>query len=442
MTKTLLLFSALVCMQHANAQAQKKIAFSHQNAHPATPAKTTANASRLIAATTRSFQSGNLEIQDSAHCWYTSGYGYDYARDQWKFDHATDWDYDGSSYTEAYHVTNTIDANGHVTMSAFEEFDGSNWITDEIEKYSYNAQGQTTVELYASFDGSQWDSMRTTYTYNAQGRLAQQANENWDNSSSQWVQSDRFTNTYDANGNLTLELQEFWDGNNNQYAPVNRTTNTYVNNLLTVALFEYISNGQWINAGQTLYTYNAQGNVTLQENQNWGQGAWVPGNRITNTYNSTNDMITSTREDFILGQFETQGRRTMTYNNYHQVLVETEEGYNTTTGQFEMQDGNQEMRNYYEEYTNSVKDTKAAGGNFSVYPVPAKGVLHLRTSLNEATSATIQLLDMNGRVVKQQQLPTAKQFNTAIDIANLPAGNYIMQLNASGKVMTQKVTVE
>ncbi|MBL7726807.1 MAG: T9SS type A sorting domain-containing protein, partial [Dinghuibacter sp.] len=69
-----------------------------------------------------------------------------------------------------------------------------------------------------------------------------------------------------------------------------------------------------------------------------------------------------------------------------------------------------------------------------VYPNPAKNRLNINVN-NLPGKATIQLVDINGRVVMAQQMV---QNNTSLDISKAPAGIYLVRVNnADGKNLFQ-----
>ena len=78
-----------------------------------------------------------------------------------------------------------------------------------------------------------------------------------------------------------------------------------------------------------------------------------------------------------------------------------------------------------------------AAATFSVWPVPAHGLLHVAA---EANAQAAELLDALGRVVRQQALHGAGQFTVATD--NLPAGVYILRVQYASGTVARRVAVE
>jgi len=74
---------------------------------------------------------------------------------------------------------------------------------------------------------------------------------------------------------------------------------------------------------------------------------------------------------------------------------------------------------------------------YTVYPNPTNG--HLNVQLTEGTlKANMQLIDLSGNVVMQQQLEAFTQ----LDLLSLQHGMYVMYLEIEGRVYTTKVILD
>lgn len=76
-----------------------------------------------------------------------------------------------------------------------------------------------------------------------------------------------------------------------------------------------------------------------------------------------------------------------------------------------------------------------ASSNFSVYPNPSNGIINIANDIN-ATVSAIEILDLNGRVVKSQALLTN---GNQISINELSAGVYMLKLATSQGVVSKKI---
>ncbi len=73
--------------------------------------------------------------------------------------------------------------------------------------------------------------------------------------------------------------------------------------------------------------------------------------------------------------------------------------------------------------------------NVEMYPIPTSGLLNIDVEVTAATNAVVKVMDNTGRLVKTVlfDLDRGKNQNT-IDIGELPAGNYMVQLT-DGKAL-------
>ena len=84
----------------------------------------------------------------------------------------------------------------------------------------------------------------------------------------------------------------------------------------------------------------------------------------------------------------------------------------------------------------SVQDAPATDATvLSVYPNPAKNLLHISLNTNKYK---IRIIDMNGRTYTSLDCSG----NTEVDIQSLPAGNYILLADDGAIVHTHKIVKE
>ena len=79
----------------------------------------------------------------------------------------------------------------------------------------------------------------------------------------------------------------------------------------------------------------------------------------------------------------------------------------------------------------------------SVYPNPASNVVALDININEAADINIKMVDMLGKVIKNEQLGQAisGQFSTKLDVTDLEAGSYVLYLNIGEKEVVRRISV-
>lgn len=76
----------------------------------------------------------------------------------------------------------------------------------------------------------------------------------------------------------------------------------------------------------------------------------------------------------------------------------------------------------------------------NVYPNPNDGKFYIEMEGNLGGQATIQVLDLMGRVVMTQKMDTTPNYSSAyIEMENAPAGNYIIKIQTESEVFTKKI---
>ncbi len=93
------------------------------------------------------------------------------------------------------------------------------------------------------------------------------------------------------------------------------------------------------------------------------------------------------------------------------------------------------------EFISSIKELEL--NNFTVSPVPATDVLNISFDFDNNEEAMIQLVNVIGKVVAQQNTSLIKGTNTnTINVANLNAGFYVLQVKTSNGVSNTNVLVK
>jgi hypothetical protein len=96
-------------------------------------------------------------------------------------------------------------------------------------------------------------------------------------------------------------------------------------------------------------------------------------------------------------------------------------------------------------YTDVNEITKAkVDNNLSIYPNPSNGDVYVAFNTIDSESATLNVMDINGRTIKSENLGNKLngEVNYVFDTANLPSGIYIVSVNGtSGTKRVAKLIV-
>lgn len=322
------------------------------------------------------------------------------------------WDMLLLTWANTFKYIYTYNSSNKIAAMVTQHWDGTSaWITDSKNVYTYNAGNQLSFDQFQLWDGiaayvpsSQvtyyYDAAgnkinetsnsfvastpvfttQVNYTYNAANKQLTATHSDWNGAG--WDNTEMFSNTYDSSGNRTTRLHQTYDGT------------AFVNNMLH--LYSSFTGG------------NPQGEIA----QTWdttGGGTWVDTYKYTYTYNGGGKLTSATRQsnDISIG---------WTY-----AFGDTKSNY------------------YYGTFL-SVKDVTTAGGNATLYPVPAQSMVNIDLNWSKAQSATVVITDMQGKVVKSQNVPFGATQHIAVSVSDLATGMYLMNINGTeGQIVKQIV---
>ncbi|MES2678767.1 MAG: T9SS type A sorting domain-containing protein [Bacteroidota bacterium] len=96
-------------------------------------------------------------------------------------------------------------------------------------------------------------------------------------------------------------------------------------------------------------------------------------------------------------------------------------------------------RSYFAPYVVSVNEIPATittENNLSIYPNPTNGQVNVRFSVVDGESASVSVMDINGRIVKTESLGKlySEQANYSFETSDLSSGMYIVSINSSAGV--------
>jgi hypothetical protein len=96
---------------------------------------------------------------------------------------------------------------------------------------------------------------------------------------------------------------------------------------------------------------------------------------------------------------------------------------------------------YYYNNSVSVGKTPAAITGISIYPSPASTQVFMQMNLAGQQQYTATLYDAAGRVVRHFTNTGTGATRSAIDVHDVPAGNYVLVLQAGGTTAREKIVI-
>ncbi|MEM7510458.1 MAG: T9SS type A sorting domain-containing protein, partial [Bacteroidota bacterium] len=77
---------------------------------------------------------------------------------------------------------------------------------------------------------------------------------------------------------------------------------------------------------------------------------------------------------------------------------------------------------------------------FSIYPNPSTGEIQLASSLGFEQEAQVNVFSLEGKLLRKDSLPVGAKAHT-LDLSNLGAGFYIINLQTAGRTASKKIII-
>jgi hypothetical protein len=329
---------------------------------------------------------------------------------KWKL--AEQWTHSGGSSVEPTQLLFEYRDSGqwHASDSLFYTFENgrikqmtTGLIPDGfLQKYTYGINGRLEKVLSQQTDSLVWVNQELdSNIYNAAGRMILTYKQKWGN---QWENDYQDTFSYNNTGKLSFKETRMWFFN--EYVPYRRYHYSYdaANNMIGIR-FEDISNHHMVDTThRTTMTYDAQGRMTQLLTQSYSSGIWNNSSRV----------------GFLL-------------NNAGKVLQELYEIVENGTWK------NAERTNYL--YTTGTTEVLLDKAVFEVLPNPVQnGLLYVQAKDKTTLMRNIELYDINGRLVMQQNIDN--QWFANVETARLMNGLHVLKIKTDKGVNIQKVMIQ
>lgn len=394
--------------------------------------KTTGMDSRLIAAAFRESDGTTLTLTDSSRLKYSWGRGGD-LKSTLKFDTMYNYSNGGTSapLTLSDRSLGLYDASHNQLSVTNQAYISSTMTYDNSERtlYTYNTSNLIVTQESQQWSGASWDpSDLDKFTYNSAGKQITDTTLTW--SGSAWDYSTLLTTTYTASGKENKQTVYFYiSGLWLEFAAI---TYTYdVSDNVSMMLLQLNMSGLGLEDYQRmLYTYDVAKNPILQEIEEWDGASWINLSATASTFDASANVLSEIELnwDDAGGKYDSATRVNYTYNANNQVTSETSYTYVGTS--WIMNAGDTRNNYYYQDYSpTSVKESSIATAKLNIYPIPAHNQLTIRITQESNESLNLRVTDVLGRSVMSRSYAAAKQIADEINTAELPAGQYFLQLS-------------
>ncbi len=337
----------------------------------------------------------------------------------------------------------TVDGSGNTTLEITYTWDNTNsvWVGSTRTESTYTGGKLASSSTYTWNTGtSQWDGLfRTEYTYTGVN-LTIDIGLNWDNTlpTPGWVNSTKTEYTY-TSGILTSDISFDWD----KTLPVpdwvnsSKTVYTYSGvNIASVTSSDWdktLPVPDWVNSSKSDYTYTG-GKITTTIVSSWISGLWVNASKFVSEYNDPDGRNTLTAF-YLWDSVNSVWTGFLQYTTSYGVLgplnfiISIGSSWDIINSQWVNQS---RSTNWYSDLVTAIN--KVPEMNLRVYPNPAKEFV-VFDNFNISESATIELFDIQGRKIMDQQL----YGNDQISVKGLAKGMYIYKLHNNGIIYTGRL---
>ena len=340
--------------------------------------------------------------------------------------------WDTTGWVNTNFNTYTYDANGYKLTAQTQQWDGTSWANSSLTTWTYDGTGNMLTALNQFWDGANWvNSGLETYTYDANGNeLTYLSQSSYDGIT--WTNWYQITYTYDTSGNMLTEWDQMWQ--DPDWMDYSLLTQTWDNNRHRLTYIYQVSYapGSWQNYSHGIQTYDENGNCLTFINQLWNANAWR--NFEKDEYLYQPNMITGNAYGWNGGDWVSKDGAVTIYLNYHgsSISLFTSTGFTYTAIV------------HYSNWPTGIKDlTNLPSSLLKVYPNPANKFLMLKLNLTNSGQVFFKLTDYSGKTVASYNKgivqPGGQTFTINTD--NIPAGEYILQMNAGYVIEKKKVTI-
>lgn len=348
-----------------------------------------------------------------------------------------------------------------------------NWQLQHKEFCTYNPADQIIELINKAWTGNQWtDEYRAIFVYTVDNLLRLFQYENWEYND--WHLYTRYVNEYDEDDRLINVNLEDWIGK--EWIVRSRKLHTYYVQPSCHKITDQLQdNHEWINEKRESYYFDAQQETKALVQESWNGVTWEKTSRQQYYYDEAYKVTSIVGQAWSADQWIDATQTTFLYDEFDQLITQEVKILQPSAGQQDfawhlqydnnhrltetalwMKEGNTwnvKSRNLYTYdnldrlLTNQSQVYQYAWINadyisytykeltpvenhtteiqFSIHPNPASNLLCIRLP-KELPEATLQVIDMNGKIISTSMISPSKEID--LDISQYPAGQYAIQI--------------
>ncbi|MGB5361931.1 MAG: T9SS type A sorting domain-containing protein, partial [Aureibaculum sp.] len=328
----------------------------------------------------------------------------------------SNWSTYSSQWSYVNKIYFTYDDNNLILESGF-GFMITQWYATYKIEYAYDGNQNMISETYFQWWAQQrvWMNInKYELTYDMSGNLIEEFYFEWDFGSGEWGHAtSKWDYEYDGGNNLISEVFSAWDGND--WVNEDKYDYTYLAGNMTTEIGWFWNSG-WVEDYKDVYTFDANGNLTLGIYYYWYSNDWIPYEKEEFIYD-----LSYNSSDLIIPYIY------MIYD-YPNMLI----GYR----RYEFTDPTwkevDKMILFFSDYNNALNiDDEILSSSVKLYPNPVDDVLTINS---EIPLTKVEVYSILGKKVKEFKAG----FNS-MRIDNLSNGVYIVRILAEKGSATRKL---
>jgi len=323
------------------------------------------------------------------------------------------WDKILNLYVGSVKVDSIYDSNGDAIQFVHYKWDlnVNQWVGNYKGDKTFNSFGKETRCLYYHWNqiNNQWViSSKIESAYDLKGNQTENISLKWDENATQWVNNTKEESIYDENNNLIKYSYFQWNTSLNSWDYIEKHEYTFSLQELLTKDIRFIGNGYggWRVLSQWDYTNDSNGNI-IQRIGSWDRldiGQLFIGTKDEKRYDS-NENCTQ-------------------INSYR------------WSEQFNQWERSDSTAYYYSDVETSIS-APVSSIQAKCFPNPASK--YITFDIKDAgQSASVELIDIQGKKVVSQSLPQNKQ----IQVNQLKSGMYFYRIQQGDKIVKGKVAIK
>ena len=380
-------------------------------------------------------------------------------------------------------VINTYDSEGRQTESLQQYLNNGNWENSWRMVRTYDDQGNELVYLSQFWQSPSWVTdwgWKYNYTYDVNNNITEILYQSWNSNINAWENNWKDIYTFDNDGNLIEYIEQYWNSNTNSWVSSFKEIYTIdANGVIIEALIQdwdemssiWVNDEKIINIVWHNWTGDPhESDLESYTSQEWDSGIWVTSMRTNITYDTYGGHV-EIEEEYNNGNWENAYKYSDMYDEHSNYLGYQSEYWDNGTWKIDW--GNIYLLTYSgidlverisqgwdptiavpgyvnqwkEEYSDfvtieGIDENVLMSANINLYPNPARGILNLEVKNMDKEDLSMEIVNLNGQVIFQQQLNPTGQLVNKIDVSNYSKGIYFVKVQNAKEIKVGKIIIQ